>query len=102
MTMVAQFLDKLNKIPDPLDPNGKTLLNNATVLIGTELGEPDTHSRQNMTFFMAGGKGRYMGGTQNVGSRSDTDLYNTVLSKITGVPSTTFGKQGTFTGQLSI
>jgi Protein of unknown function (DUF1552) len=102
MTMVAQFLDKMNKIPDPQDPGGKTLLNNATVLIGTELGEPDTHSRQNMTFFMAGGKGRYMGGTQNVGSRSDTDLYNTVLSKITGAPSTTFGKQGTFTGQLSI
>jgi len=102
MTMVAQFLDKMNKIPDPQDPSGKTLLNNATVLIGTELGEPDTHSRQNMTFFIAGGKGRYMGGTQNVGSRSDTDLYNTVLSKITGAPSTTFGKKGTYTGQLSI
>ena len=43
-----------------------------------------------------------MGGTQNVGSRSDTDLYNTVLSKITGAPSTTFGKQGYNTGQLSI
>jgi Protein of unknown function (DUF1552) len=102
MTMIAQFLDKMNKIPDPQDPSGKTLLNNTTVLIGTELGEPDTHSRQNMTFFMAGAKGRYMGGTQNVGSRSDTDLYNTVLSKMTGAPSTTFGKPGTYTGQLSI
>ena len=102
MAMIAQFLDKMNKIPDPQDPNGKTLLNNATILIGTELGEPDTHSRQNMTFFMAGAKGRYMGGTQNVGSRPDTDLYNTVLTKITGVPSTTFGKKGTYTGQLSI
>jgi hypothetical protein len=102
MTMIAQFLDKMNKIPDPQDPSGKTLLNNTTVLIGTELGEPDTHSRQAMTFFMAGAKGRYKGATQDVGSRSDTDLYNTVLSRMTGAPSTSFGKPGTFTGLLPI
>ncbi len=102
MQMVAQFLDKMNKIPDPLDPGGKTLLNNTTVLIGTELGQPDTHSRQAMTFFMAGAKGRYKGGSQDVGSHTDTDLYNTVLQKMGILLPTPFGKPGTFAGPLSI
>jgi Protein of unknown function (DUF1552) len=102
MQMIAQFLDKMNKIPDPLDPGGKTLLNNTTVLIGTELGQPDTHSRQAMTFFMAGAKGRYKGGSQDVGSRTDTDLYNTVLQKMGIVLPKPFGKPGTFAGPLSI
>ncbi|MDP9002557.1 MAG: DUF1552 domain-containing protein [Myxococcota bacterium] len=102
MQMVAQFLDKMNKIPDPQDPSGKTLLNNTTVLIGTELSEPETHSRQGMTFFLAGAKNRFKGGTQDVVSRSDTDLYNTILQSM-GLPaSTSFGKPGTFSGVLSI
>jgi hypothetical protein len=70
-------------------------------LIGTELSEPDLHSRQGMTFFLAGAKGRFKGGTQDVGSRSDTDLYNTVLQSM-GVPPKSFGKPGTFTGLLPI
>jgi hypothetical protein len=78
------------------------LLNNTTVLIGTELSEPETHSRQGMTFFLAGAKNRFKGGTQDVGSRSDTDLYNTILQSM-GLPaSTSFGKPGTFSGVLSI
>jgi len=101
MQMIAQFLDKMNKIADPQDPSGKTLLDNTTVLIGTELSEPELHSRQGMTFFLAGAKGRFKGGTQNVGSRSDTDLYNTVLQSM-GLPPQSFGKPGTFTGLLSI
>jgi len=101
MQMIAQFLDKMNKIADPQDPSGKTLLDNTTVLIGTELSEPEIHSRQGMTFFLAGAKGRFKGGTQNVGSRSDTDLYNTVLQSM-GLPPQSFGKPGTFTGLLSI
>jgi hypothetical protein len=72
------------------------------VLIGTELSEPEIHSRQGMTFFLAGAKGRFKGGTQNVGARTDTDLYNTVLQSM-GLPaSTSFGKPGTFSGVLSI
>ena len=102
MQMIAQFLDKMNKIPDPQDPDGKTLLANTTMLIGTELERARDPFSPGMTFFMAGAKGRFRGGTQNVGSRPDTDLYNTVLTKLTGVPSTTFGKKGTYTGQLSI
>ncbi|MDP9034044.1 MAG: DUF1552 domain-containing protein [Myxococcota bacterium] len=102
MQMVAQVLDKMSKIPDPQDPAGKTLLSNTTVLIGTELSEPETHSRQGMTFFLAGAKGRFKGGTQNVSSRSDTDFYNTVLQSMGLPPSTSFGKAGTFSGVLSI
>lgn len=102
MQMVAQVLDKMNKIPDPQDPSGQTLLSNTTVLIGTELSEPEIHSRQGMTFFLAGAKGRFKGGTQDVGSRTDTDLYNTILQSM-GLPATTsFGKPGTFSGVLTI
>jgi len=58
MQMTARFLDNMNKIPDSLDPGGKTLLDNPTVLIGTELSQPEGHGRQGMTFFMAGTPGR--------------------------------------------
>jgi Protein of unknown function (DUF1552) len=99
MQMIAQFLSKLNDPAFP-DSDGKTFLDNTTVLIGTELSDPPSHSRQGMTFFLAGAKGRFKPGVQELGSRTDVDLYNTVLRSM-GVP-TPFGKMASFTGLLPI
>ncbi len=97
--MIAQFLKKLNDSAFP-DTDGKTLLDNTTVLIGTELSDPPSHSRQDMTFFLAGAKQRFKKGTQELGERSDIDLYNTVLRSMgVNVP---FGKQSAYKGQLPI
>lgn len=102
MQMIAQFLDKMSKTPDPYEA-GKNMLDSTTLLIGTELSTPQDHSRKGMTFFMAGAKGRFAGGIKDVGGRNDTDLYNTIFTKMTGnMPATTFGKGGTFAGALTI
>jgi len=99
--MIAQFLQKL---ADPAfkDVDGNTLLNNTTVLIGTELSDPPSHSRQGMTFLLAGAKGRFKPGMLEMGGRSDTDLYNTVLRSMGVTLATPFGKTGTFTAPLPI
>ncbi|MBC8132867.1 MAG: hypothetical protein H7X95_07785, partial [Deltaproteobacteria bacterium] len=101
MQMIAQFLQKL---ADPAfkDLDGNTLFNNTTVLIGTELSDPPSHSRQGMTFFLAGANKRFKPGVHDMGNRSDTDLYNTVLRSMGVNLATPFGKTGTFTSPLPV
>ena len=95
--MAAKYIAKLHD-DTYLDPNGKTLLENATVVIGTELGDP-VHSLKDMTFMIAGGKNRYKSGVHNFTNRTDVDLYNTILTA-TGITDTRIGTLKNYTGDL--
>lgn len=93
MDMVARFLKRLAD-PAFLDVDGGTLLDNTTLIIGTELGNPQSHSLDDLTFFITGGRGRFKTGVIDAQNRTDVDLYNTILRGI-GVP-TGFGDQSLF------
>ncbi len=84
MERVATFLAALDA-PESRDANGKTMLENATVMVGTELGNPAPHSREDMTFFLTGGRGRLSAGARDFPGRTDVDLYNTLLT-VLGTP----------------
>ena len=66
-------------VDDWLDVNGGTLLDNATVLMGTELGDP-VHNLNGLTFMIGGGDGRFKKGLHTFNNRTDVDLYNTILT----------------------
>lgn len=97
MKQIALFLDELANTPEP---DGTTMLQNTTVLIGSELGMPVGHHLDQLTFLVVGGKGRFKAGTHELKGRSDVDLYNTVLRAL-GVP-TSFGNMAKFAGYLPI
>jgi hypothetical protein len=97
MQQITLFLDELSNTKEA---DGTTMLQNTTVLIGTELGMPTGHKLDNMSFMIVGGKGRFRAGTHEMTGRSDVDLYNTIL-RATGVP-TPFGDMTKFTGYLPI
>lgn len=99
MDRIAAFLAKLDD-PGYLTPGGGTLLDGTAVLIGTELGNPSTHQRDDMTFFLAGRSDRIRPGVHDFPARSDVDLYNTTLRAL-GVDHP-FGDQRHFTGLLPI
>jgi hypothetical protein len=74
----------LGKLDDPAfkDPNGGTLLDNAMVMISTELSEPGAHAVSNMLHIVNGAGGRLRTGAvvrAGDGRREAVDLYNTVL-----------------------
>lgn len=87
--LLADFLSKLDDAAFP-DANGNTILENATVLLGSELGSLP-HGHDDLTFLLAGAKGRFAGGVHELSGRSDVDLYQTVLRSL-GV-NTPFGDQ---------
>jgi hypothetical protein len=99
--MIAQFLQKLND-PAFKDVDGNTLLNGTTVLIGTELSDPVSHSRNGMTFWLAGAQKRFKTGTVELSNRPDTDMYNTVLQSMGVRLAASFGKKDTYTAPLPI
>jgi len=101
MSKVAEFLGKLDD-PSYKDVDGASLLDNTTVLIGTELGDDvANHGLTDMPFWIAGGRGRYQSGNFVIpGGRSDVELYNTVLRPI-GVDSV-FGDPAYFGDLLPI
>jgi hypothetical protein len=101
MTKIAALLAKLDD-PAYKDVDGGTLLDNTTVVIGTELGDDIVnHGLTDMPFWIAGARKRFRPGDFLIpGGRSDVDFYNTVL-RGTGV-STMFGDMNYFTGVLPI
>lgn len=93
LSNVARFLDNLAD-PTQLEGNGKTVLENATIVIGTEYGW--NHSKQNVFHAVAGGGGRYRSGFFTDRDINCIDLYNAILQghgitanigAATGVPS---------------
>jgi len=99
MTKIAAVLAKLDD-PAFLDVDGASLLDNTTVVIGTELGDDvANHGLTDMPFWIAGGRGRFQPGVFPIaGGRSDVDLYNTVLRGL-DIP-TSFGDPTYFHGLL--
>lgn len=78
--MLVKFLTRLDN-PAFKDANGGTILDNTTLLVGSELGFPQQHNVKNQTFFLFG-KNRFKTGNVALGSRSDVDFYNTILRGI--------------------
>lgn len=93
----GDFLSRLDS-PDFLDANGGTLLDNTTVLVGTELGDP-IHSLDDFTYMLVGGNNRFKPGLFNYNGRSDVDLYRTIM---TGLDlDGNIGTNAHFSGELS-
>jgi hypothetical protein len=101
MTKIAALLSKLDD-PGYKDLDGASLLDNTTVVIGTELGDDVVnHGLADMPFWVAGARKRFRTGDFFIpGGRADVDFYNTVL-RGTGV-TTPFGDSAFFTGTLPI
>lgn len=101
MTNVAYFLSRMDD-PQHLEANGKTLLDNTTVFIGTELGDPAPHLNTDMTFMIAGARNRFKPGVVTMtGGRTDVELYNTLLKRI-GIANVPFGDQRHYRGDLPL
>ncbi len=94
---VGDFLGRLDA-PDYTDADGGTLLDNTTVLVGTELGDP-VHKLENLTYFIAGAKKRFKPGVHTLTDVTDVDLYNTVLASF-GIDEQ-IGSQKNATGLLT-
>ena len=101
MTRIAELLRKLDD-PSYKDVDGGTLLDNTTVVIGTELGDDvANHGMTDMPFWIAGARKRFkVGDFPIAGGRTDVDLYNTIL-RASGVTAP-FGDQAFFKGVLPI
>lgn len=101
ISKVAALLTKLDD-PAYLDVDGASLLDNTTVVIGTELGDDVVnHGLSDMPFWIAGGRRRFRPGDFLIpGGRSDVDFYNTVLRGL-GV-SAPFGDPAVYSGTLPI
>ncbi len=101
MSNIASLLAKLDD-PSFKDVDGGTLLDNTTVMIGTELGDDvANHGLTDMPFWIAGGKKRFKVGDFPIpGGRSDVDLYSTIL-QATGITAP-FGDQAFYQGPLPI
>lgn len=95
---LAYFLQQLDD-PAFLDANGKTILDNATTFLGTELADLP-HSHDDLTFFVAGAQGRFKGGVQQFNGRSDVDMYETIIKSFDFEQS--FGDQRHSSGELGI
>jgi hypothetical protein len=82
MRELAYLLTKLDD-PQFKDENGKTLLENAMVMITTELSEPGAHSVVGVIHMLGSGNGRFKTGGNITragdGRRPAADLYNTIL-----------------------
>jgi len=76
LSNIATFLHALDD-GDYLEANGKTILDNATIVIGTEYGW--NHSKKNVFHAVIGGAGRYNPGFYTERTLNCIDLYNAIL-----------------------
>ncbi len=77
MAQMAHFLSAIDD-PDYADANGQTVLENALITIGTELGNGNPHDLESVFHMVSQANGRFAPGTYDL-DRSGTDLYNTIL-----------------------
>jgi hypothetical protein len=96
---VASFLERLAD-PDFRDLEGNTLLDDTTLLIGTELGRPAVHGLKSLSYMIAGARRRFRTGVHSFTDRCDVDLYNTVLTGL-GIQRR-IGNLERYSGELSI
>ncbi len=73
---IAYFLEQLDAA-DHLEENGKTVLDNSCVVIGTEYGW--NHSKEDVFHAVAGGGGRFKSGFFTDRKFNGIDLYNAIL-----------------------
>ncbi len=82
MREMAYLLTKLDD-PEYADANGKTVLDNATLLISTELSDPGPHLSRDVFHAYSSGNGRFNVGEMITATgdpqRPAADLYNTML-----------------------
>ena len=77
MTNIAAFLAALDD-PDFTEPNGQTVLDNSTIVIGTEYGW--NHSKQDVFHAVLGGCGRFNTGSFVDRNMNCIDLYNAIMA----------------------
>lgn len=79
MSQIVYFLHQLDD-RDALDPNGKTIFENAFLIIGTELGDGSgPHDTTKVLHALGPGGGRFQTGGFNDHRGNGVDLYNTCL-----------------------
>ncbi|MGM0555364.1 MAG: DUF1552 domain-containing protein [Myxococcota bacterium] len=93
MQQARYLLDELDD-PSYPDSDGRSILDNTLVVIGTELGNPSIHSHEDMMYLLAGGADRVRTNYHHVAgdgeNRAPNDLYTACLN-VMGVETTTFG-----------
>lgn len=77
MSQMAYFLSAIDD-PNYAESNGQTVLENALITLGTELGDGNPHNLESVFHMVSQANGRILPGTYDV-NRSGTDLYNTIL-----------------------
>ena len=101
MKQLADFIAGMKAIDDG---DGKTMLDNSLVLMGTEVANGANHSHDDIPFILAG----RAGGALTSGKfhklpaqRSHNDLLITV-GQAMGMPMTTFGEASKCTGPMTM
>ncbi|MFU8802715.1 MAG: DUF1552 domain-containing protein [Bradymonadaceae bacterium] len=95
---MAYFFDLMND-PNYLDPNDKTILDNALFIVGTELGNHARHDIEKVFHMVSGCNGKIRTGeTVDCSGRSGVDLYNTCLTAY-GVDRR-MGREGFYQGDI--
>ncbi len=98
LTQLVYFMQLLDD-PDYLDENGKTILDNALITMGTELGNGNPHNLESVFHLVSGANGRIQTGQIFDLDASCTDLYTTLLSALD--IDRTLGSPSAFNGLLS-
>jgi hypothetical protein len=104
MKQARYFLDELDD-PNYPDVDGRRVLDNTLVLIGTELGNPSLHSHSDMMYLLAGSSDRIRTNYHHVAGdgedRAPNDLYSAALN-VMGLEVETYGKQDVCTQPVNL
>jgi uncharacterized protein DUF1552 len=97
VSLVPYFLEKLKKTPD----GDGTLLDNAVIIYGSPMGNPNVHNHKRCPLFFAGHAGGRIKGHRHVKAPDGTPMANAMLSilQTLGVDTETFGDS---TGALDV
>ncbi len=98
MAETTYFLQALDDTDFP-DPNGKTVLDNALVVVGTELGDGNPHDVEDVFHLIAGGNGAIRTGVVET-DRQATELYNAGIRAL-GIDDLSVSGHPDFAGQVA-
>jgi hypothetical protein len=76
VSMLPYFLERLRQTPD----GDRTLLDNAVILYGSPMGNPNQHNHKRVPFFIAGHAGGALKGGVHLKAKNGTPLSNVMLS----------------------